>query len=210
MMTIADFTLMSFASLFVITDPIGLIPTFLTMTESHSPARRIHTARLACLATCLILLSCQIAGEWVFKLFGITLPAFEIAGGVILLLVALDMVRAQRTPVKETKEEEIEGIEKDDVAITPMAVPMLAGPGAITTVILLANRAQNFTYQAVLAGTILIVGFLSFLILRAAARQSVLVSKIALKVASRLMGLLLTAIAIQFILNGLGGAHLLK
>lgn len=208
MLNLTDFTLMSLVSIFVIVDPIAAIPTFLAVTEKDSVQKRLRMARLASLATCFILLTCQVCGQQIFKVLGITLPAFQIAGGVILLLVALDMVRAQRTTVKETKEEENEAMAKDDVAITPLAFPMLSGPGAITTVILFASKAQSFVYEAVLAGNILIVSLATFLTLHIVAIRSAMISQIAMKVTSRLMGLLLTAIAFQFILNGIREAHL--
>jgi multiple antibiotic resistance protein len=140
--------------------------------------------------------------------FGITIPAFEIAGGIILLLVALDMLQARRTALKETQEEKAEGITKEDVAVTPMAIPMLAGPGAITAVILLSNKAETFAFHAILAAVIVLVSLLTFLILWVAALRSKLLSVIALKIVARLMGLILAAIAVQFILNGVLAARI--
>ncbi|MCM8776577.1 MAG: MarC family protein, partial [Candidatus Omnitrophica bacterium] len=130
-------------------------------------------------------------------------PAIEIAGGIILLLIALDMLQARRTAVKETKEEEAEGIGKDDIAVTPLAIPMLAGPGAITTVILLSNKAVTLPHQLILAVNILLVSVITSLILRIAAKRSAMLSVIVMKIITRLLGLLLTTIAVQFILNGI-------
>ncbi len=203
MMNLTDFAILSFASLFVIVDPVGLIPAFLAMTPSNTPAERIRMARLASVVTFGILILSLLCGQRLLLTFGITLPAFEIAGGIVLLLVALDMLRARRTTIKETQEEKAEGITKEDVAITPMAIPMLAGPGAITAVILLSQKAATVSHQVVLAGNILLVSLLTFLVLWFVAIHSHKISVIALKITGRLMGLLLAAIAVQFILNGL-------
>jgi multiple antibiotic resistance protein len=178
------------------------------MTQKNTPQERIRMAQLASLITFIILILSFLFGQRLLTAFGITLPAFEIAGGIVLLLVALDMLRAQRTALKETQEETAEGIDKHDVAVTPMAIPMLAGPGAITAVILLANKAETATQHMVLAGNIFLVSALTLLILWAAAAQSKILSVITLKITARLMGLILAAIAVQFILNGVLAARL--
>lgn len=209
MNTLLDFTILSFASLFVIVDPVGLIPTFLAMTHENSPQERKRMALIASVVTFAILILSFFTGQFLLNAFGISLPAFEIAGGIILLVVALDMLQARRTAIKETQEEKAEGITKHDVAITPMAIPMLAGPGAITTVILLKNKAETFLHHSVLIGNIILVSILVFLILWIVAVKSKTLSVIAIKVIARLMGLILAAIAVQFILNGIIAAQLI-
>ena len=144
-----------------------------------------------------------ITGHWIFNLLGITIPAFQIAGSVLLLRIALDMLYAKRSPAHETKEEIEAGTAKDDIAITPLAVPMLAGPGAISTAILLHARADGFIQQAALVGCILIVCLVSYYILAWSARGAKWLSPIALRLVERLMGLLLAAIAMQFLVNAL-------
>lgn len=210
MMDFLDFAVLSFASLFVIVDPVGLIPTFLAMTQSNSPAERVRMALIASLTTFGILTLSFLFGQKLLLTFGISLSAFEIAGGIILLLVAIDMLQARRTAIKETQEEKAEGITKEDVAITPMAIPMLAGPGAITAVILLTQKVSTFGHRMILAGTIFLVSAITFVVLWIVALHAHKFSVIALKITSRLMGLLLAAIATQFILNGLAGAGILK
>jgi len=210
MMSLLDFAILSFTSLFVIVDPVGLIPTFLVMTQQNTVPERVHMARLASLLTFGILILSFFFGQRLLTTFGITLPAFEIAGGIVLLLVALDMLQARRTALKETQEEKAEGIDKHDVAITPLAIPMLAGPGAITAVILLANKATTFAHHMILAGAIVLVSSLTLLILWIVALRSKMISGIALKITGRLMGLILAAIAVQFILNGALAAHLFR
>lgn len=202
-MNLVDYAILSFSSIFVIVDPIALVPSFLAMTQKDTLEERVRMAALASAATFCILIVFSVAGQRIFEFFGITLPAFEIAGGVILMIIALDMLQARRTAVKETPEEQAAGTDKDDIAITPLAVPMLAGPGAITAVILLSNRALTLHHHLVLAAVILVVSVLAFLILWTAAVRSSIFSVIALKLVTRLMGLLLASIAVQFILNGI-------
>jgi multiple antibiotic resistance protein len=208
MTNLLDFAILSFTSLFVIVDPVGLIPAFLVMTRENTVRDRVRMARLASAITFGILILSFFFGQRLLSVFGITLPAFQIAGGIILLLVALDMLQARRTAFKETQEEKAEGMAKEDVAVTPMAIPMLAGPGAITAVILLTNKAETFTHSVILATAITLVSALTFLILLTVAIRSTALSTIALKITERLMGLILAAIAVQFILNGILTAHL--
>ena len=200
-----EFSLLAFGSLFVIVDPIATVPAFLAMTPQDSPEQRIKMARLACVVMVVVLLMFAIAGKIIFKVFGITMPAFQIAASIILLMVALDMLRAQRSRVQETHEETSAGAEKADIAITPLAIPMLAGPGAISTVILLQNQAVGVAKHVVLYVSIVVVSFISYLIFRIAARGAQWLNPIAIKIITRIMGLLLTAVAIQFLINGLKG-----
>ena len=200
------FIVLAFWSLFVIVDPIGSVPAFLAMTEGDSPQDRVRMAKLASLVTFFVLLTFSLVGKWILSAFGITLPAFEIAGGIVLLKVALDMLQARQTAIKETPEEQAEGATKEDIAITPLAVPILAGPGAITAVVLLSGQATSFSYQSVVVCNVLLVSLITFLTLRIAALRSSIFSAITLKIIARVMGLLLAAIAIQFILNGIQDA----
>ena len=208
MINTLDFAILSFTSLFVIVDPVGLIPSFLVMTMKNTDQERVRMAQLAALITFGILILSFLFGQRLLTAFGITLPAFETAGGIVLLLVALDMLQARRTAIKETQEEKAEGIDKHDVAVTPMAIPMLAGPGAITAVILLTNKAETVAHHMILAGAIFLVSALTLLILWVVAVRSKILSVIALKIMGRLMGLILAAIAVQFILNGVLASHL--
>lgn len=208
-MSNAAYLLLAFSSLFVIIDSVGTIPAFLAMTPNNSPEERARMALFACTVATGILLFFAITGMAIFKVFGITLPAFQIAGSLLLLLIAFDMLRARRSTTKETAEEKEEGLTKEDVAITPLAVPMLAGPGAITTTILLRNRADGFVQVVGLLLCIVAVCFASYIILRLAAKGSRWISPTAMKITIRLMGLLLSAVAVQFILNALKDLHIL-
>src|SRR5579871_2986688 len=202
-MSNAEYILFALSSLFVIVDPIAAIPGFIAMTPDETPESRKRMAGLACAVMAGVLILFAVAGKWIFKILSITMPAFEIAASILLLLVALDMLRAQRSRVQETSEETAAGASKTDIAITPLAVPMLAGPGAISTVIVLQTRAKDALQSAALYGCILAVSVVSYLILRVAARGARWLSPIALRIATRIMGLLLAAVAVQFMLNGL-------
>jgi multiple antibiotic resistance protein len=160
-------------------------------------------ARLACLVTAGVLLVFALTGKMIFNFLGITIASFQMAGSVVLLLIALDMLRAQRSRVQETREETDAGAAKDDIAITPMAVPMLAGPGAISTVILLHSRAENWQQQVALLVCILAVSVVTYGIFAVSARGAKWLSPIALRLTTRIMGLLLAAIAMQFLINAL-------
>jgi multiple antibiotic resistance protein len=198
-----EFALLSFSSLFVIVDPIGLIPVFIAITPHDSPKTRSRMAGLACVVAALILLILVVSGPWIFKLLGVTLPAMQIAGSIILLLIAVDMIQVRRPAVQATSAEIEAGSEKEDIAITPLAVPMLAGPGAISNVLILLNRAQGISHVIVLAICIVLVFVASYIIFRLANRGVQYISPLVMKVLTRLMGLLLAAIAMQFLINAL-------
>jgi len=132
------------------------------------------------------------------------------AGGLLLLLVSLDSLRAKRSGVQETEEEKAEGVAKDDVSITPLAIPMLSGPGAITTAILLESRAKNLVYDGVLFMLFLLVGLVSYCIFRVAIKRARHINPIAMNITTRLMGLILAATAVQFIIDGVNRLALHK
>jgi multiple antibiotic resistance protein len=200
-MSLSEYIFLAASSLFVIVDPFAAVPAFLAMTPTDTPEQRAGMARLACCVAAGVLLAFALAGKWIFKFLGITMPAFQLAASIVLLLVALDMLRAQRSRVKETSEETAAGVEKTDIAVTPLAIPMLAGPGAISTAIVLHNQAANIAQRAALYLCILGVCLASYLVLRIAARGAGWLSPIAMSITARIMGLLLAAVAIEFMLK---------
>jgi len=202
-MSLHAYILLAFSSLFIIVDPIAALPAFLAMTPQDSPESRIRMARLACCVAGGVLIVCAATGKWLFRLLGITLPAFQMGGSIVLLLVALDMLRARRSEVRETSEETAAGTDKEDIAITPLAIPMLAGPGAITTAILMQNQADGVEQHIALYSCIVAVCAISYFIFRISAHGLRWISPLAMKIATRLMGLLLAAVAMQFMLNAL-------
>jgi multiple antibiotic resistance protein len=200
-----QFALITFTSVLFIVDPIAVIPTYLVITRNESPAQRASTTRRACIAAALLLATFGFAGRLIFELFGITLPAFRIAGGLILWLVAMDMLRSQRS-TQETPAEIIEGQEKEDVALTPLAVPMLAGPGAISTVTVLAGQARTPARAATVYAAIALTALVCWVVLRAADRLAARLGRTGIQIASRIMGLMLAAVAVQFVITGVKDA----
>ena len=202
-MVLLEYTVFAISSLFVIVDPIAAVPAFLSMTPTDSPEARQRTALLASGVMAGLLLAFALLGPWIFRVFGITIPALEIAASVVLLLIALDMLRAQRSRVRETDEETEAGTAKDDIAITPLAIPMLSGPGAISTTFLLRSQASDWIQVVALCVSVVVVAAITWLILRFSAHGARWLSPIALRITTRIMGLLLAAVAMQFLLNAL-------
>jgi MarC family membrane protein len=197
-----QFALITFTSVLFIVDPIAAIPAYLVVTQNETSAERRRTALRACIAMSILLIVFAAGGRLIFQAFGITLPAFRIAGGLILWLVAFDMLRAQRS-THESPEEIDEGQAKDDVALTPLAIPILAGPGAISTAMVLAGQATSLSHGAVVYGAILLTGLVSYGTLLLGERLVKLLGQTGIRVMTRIMGLLLAAVATQFILTGL-------
>jgi multiple antibiotic resistance protein len=188
-------------SLIAILSPFATVPAFLAMTEGNGTIQRVAMARRACLVACCVIVAFSLLGLRILGAFQITVPAFQIAGGIVILRVALEMLKGSGA-LKVTDEEAAEGTLKDDVAITPLAVPMLAGPGTITTAVLLSSQASSYVHHAVLLANVLGIYALTYVLLRFAAEYSFVLGEITLKVLSRLMGLLLAGIAVQFVLDG--------
>ena len=194
----------AFTTAFTIIDPLGMVPLSLAVTASNTPAERRSIVTHATIVAAGIIFVMAIVGRAIFSYLGITLPAFTIAGGILLFLIAVDMLFARRTGAKETDEETREATVTGNVAVFPLAIPMIAGPGTIATVLVLTNLAQAdtlrltiifFAYAAALFCTWLAM-LAGTLILRA-------VGTTGIHVATRLLGILLAALAVQFVLNGL-------
>ncbi|OLD42212.1 MAG: antibiotic resistance protein MarC [Gemmatimonadetes bacterium 13_1_40CM_2_70_7] len=195
--------LLVFTSVLFIVDPFAVIPSFLAMTERDSPAMRRVLARRGAWTCAITLTLFALGGSLIFKLFGITIGAFKIAGGVLIGLNALDMVQARRSSQRETPAEKAEGTAKEDIGILPLGVPMLAGPGAISTVMVLALGSKNWETTATLYFSIALTAFISFLTLSAASMIERRLGQTGMRILTRLMGLVLCAIAVQFIIDGL-------
>jgi multiple antibiotic resistance protein len=198
--------LVSFSAIFFVVDPLSAVPMFLAMTRSDSVEKRRETALRAAVTAALILSSFALGGAWIFKLLGIGLPAFKVAGGVVLLLLALDMLRTQPSKTRITQGEVEEGASKEDIAIVPLAMPLLAGPGSIATAIVLMARARvgPWWHAAAVLLAIALTCAAAWLILAGAARTERMLGKTTLAILERAAGLLLVAIAIQFMMDGLG------
>jgi multiple antibiotic resistance protein len=197
------FSLLALSSIFFLVDPFAALPTFLAVTAGQDSAKRIRTARKASLTAFVILSTFAIAGTYIFKMFGITLPAFEISGGIILLLIGLDMLEAKRSATQETNPETQSATEKDDPGIVPMGIPMLAGPGAITSVMVLVGQAETHWQMAAIFGSIAITAAICFVVLGSATRVATILGETGIRILVRIMGLLLVALAVQYFVNGL-------
>jgi multiple antibiotic resistance protein len=202
-----QFALVTFTSVLFIVDPIAVVPTYLVITQGQDAAQRRMTARRACVAATIILVTFAMAGKGIFGLFGITMPAFRIAGGLILWLVAMDMLHGNRS-TQEGAAEIVEGQAKEDVAVTPLAMPMLAGPGAISTVMVLSGQARTTSQTIAVYASILLTSVVAWLTLRAGERLVARMGQTGIRVMTRIMGLLLAAIAVQFVITGVREALL--
>lgn len=202
-MELLRFGMLAAVSMAAILNPVAAVPTFLAMTPRNTTAERMGMAKRACWTAFGVLMTFAVLGQGIFKVFGITLPSFQLAGGLILLLISLDNLRAHRSPVQETAEETEEGVAKDDISITPLAVPMLSGPGAITTVIMLDTKADTVLEHVALFSALALVCALTYLIFRVAASGAKKINHTVMNVTTRLMGLMLAATGVEFILHAL-------
>lgn len=194
----------AFVTLFLVVDPAGLAPTFLAVTEGLPAAARGRVAARASLIAAAVLAGAALGGEWLFKTLGITLPAFRIAGGLLLFSIASEMVLGVRI-VRQSKAAE-QALEEHvrNIAAFPLAVPLMAGPGAITATVLLAGRTEGHAQAlALLVGVIAVVIGICYAVFRTAARIGKLLGVTGNAVLSRLLGVLLAALAVQYVIDGI-------
>jgi len=197
------FAVVALSAIFFVIDPLANLPIFLTITTGDSLEQRQRIARRAAFAAWIMLCTFAVAGGLIFQAFGISLGAFKIAGGIMLLLMSIDMMRANTSPTRTTLEEQDESRARDDIAIFPVATPMLAGPGAIATVMVLMSRAEwRPAATASVFVAITITCIVSWLLMRYAARAERLIPKTILRAFERVMGLLLAAVAVEFVAGG--------
>ncbi|MCM2282561.1 MAG: MarC family protein [Bdellovibrionaceae bacterium] len=187
-------------------NPVGALGPFIAMTMDDAPEKRRNIALRAAIVSGAILAGCAAVGAFIFKFYGITIPALKIAGGVLLFFVGFDMINARPSRTKQTEEEQSEGVLKPDVAVFPLGIPLLSGPGSIVSVFMLADKANTFERHAAIYLAIVLVSVISWLSLREAHRIVKLMGQIGINVMSRLMGVMLAAIAVQFIIDGLRAA----
>ncbi|HUA99816.1 MAG TPA: MarC family protein [Terracidiphilus sp.] len=202
---IVRFSVLALSSIFFLVDPFAAIPTFLAITQNADPARRRRMARKGALTAFIVLTSFAVAGQLIFRMFGITLPAFEIAGGMILLLIGLDMLEARRSPTQETTGDTEEAAAKEDAGIVPLGIPMLAGPGAISSVMVLVGQVPRLWHweMAAILGAIAVTALVSYWVLAGAGKVRGWLGETGIRILVRIMGLLLVALAMQYFVNGL-------
>jgi len=194
--------LVAFSAIFFVVDPVGVVPIFIAMTHGDSKDELHDTARRASLVAAALLIFFALFGTFLFKFVGVSLSAFRVAGGIVLLITALDMLRARQSETRTSPEEAQEATGKEDVAIVPLAIPLLAGPGAIATVMVLMSRAAGAFSVAVVVTSIVITMAASYFLLRGASLVQRVLGQSGVSVLQRVMGLLLAAIAVQFIAEG--------
>ena len=198
---LAQFALLTLTSMLFIVNPIAVIPTYLVITQKETAQQRAGTARRACIAAACILIAFALAGRQIFSVFGITIDAFRVAGGLILWVVAMDMLHGVRR-TQESETEITEGTSKEDVALTPLAMPMLAGPGAISTTMVLSGQASSMAQKVAIYLAIVITMAIAWVVLRVGDRVVLRMGETGIRVMTRIMGLLLAAIAMQFVITG--------
>ncbi|MBZ4401823.1 MarC family protein [Myxococcus sp. MISCRS1] len=196
--------LVALPAVFFVVDPIGVVPLFLAMTAGDTKEKIRRTAMRACLVACGLMTFFALFGTIIFKVFGVSLGAFRVAGGILLLITALDMLRARPSETRTTPTEEQEGVVKEDVAIVPLAIPLLSGPGAIATAMVLMARGNSNSMASTLPvlAAILLTFVFSYFILRASGLVQRVLRQSGVAIVERVMGLILAAIAVQFIADG--------
>jgi len=200
------FVIKSFVAMFVIVDAFGLIPIFMTLLENYSERDRKAMIDMAIKVATISLIVLTLTGNIIFQILGISIDSFRIAGGIILLIISIEMLFGRRT---KTSSGEIDEIDKVDIAVTPMAIPLLTGPGAITTGIVLMAEADTMTNVIILLLNIVLVFVISSIIFHRMYLVYRILGRTGVKVLTRIMGLLLAAISVQFVIDGIRGAFAL-
>lgn len=199
----ARFALLAFFAVLLVVDPVAAMPIFLSITAGHSAERRKEMARRAAFAVFATLTFFALAGPLLFTVFGITFGSFKIASGLMLFLMSIDMMRARPSPTRSTAAEQAESREQEDVAIVPLALPMMSGPGAIATVMVFMSRAASPLQRACVLAAIALTALACWLLLSAAARTERFLRRTTIQILERIMGLVLAAVAVEFVFSGL-------
>ncbi len=194
-----------FTAILVIVNPIGAIPVFVSLTGDQSPAKRKQTVRTAAITVAVVLTVTAFVGEMILHFFGISMGAFSIAAGILLLLMALAMLHAKQSGSRHSPEEAEEAANQDNVAVVPLAIPLMTGPGAMSTVIIYVDKTSSWFDTGFIVACGLVVALIVWVALRLATPIAVALGKTGMNIVTRVMGLLLAAIAVEFITSGLGG-----
>lgn len=195
--------LKSFVALIAIVNPIGIVPIFLALTTDDSEKERKHTANLSALSVGIILLLAAFAGEAILGFFGIDLPSFRVGGGILVLLMAISMLQAKQSRIRQSPSEAEYAEEKENVAVVPLAIPLMAGPGAISLAIIHGHQAETLQHQFMLGGSIVAVALVALVSLSLAKPIGKALGVTGLNIATRIMGLILASIGVQMIAQGL-------
>jgi multiple antibiotic resistance protein len=201
-----EFVLTAFAAIFAIVNPIGNIPVFQAVTDGYSYELKQRVIVKICVVTVGILFVFAIFGQFIFAIYGITIPAFKIAGGILLFSIAFSMLQGERSKTRITDVEKEEALQKEAVGIVPLGIPMFAGPGAITTVMILVSGAGGPLELIFVFSSIILTTIISYLLLKYSDRVFRLMGRSGAMAFTRIMGLLLSAVAVTFVLSGVEGA----
>lgn len=197
------FALLAFTSFFTIINPLGTMPIFMTMTSSLSKQHRKKTAKKATIVAFFTVVAFAFSGQILFNFFGISVNSFRVVGGLIFFMMGWDMLQARLGHFKHTDDEEKIDAYVEDISITPLAIPMICGPGAITNAIILMEDATNITQKIVLISIIALILLLTYLVLVGASKITEKLGTTGNKVMMRLMGLIVMVIAVEFFFSGL-------
>lgn len=200
-MELLTFFLLTFTSFFTLLNPLGVMPVFLTMTASLTEKERAKTAKRAVIASFITLLIFAFSGQFMFNFFGISVDSFRIAGGIIFFFMGQDMLQARLSKIKVDDSEIKEYI--SDISITPLAIPMISGPGSITNAIVLMQDAQGITFKAVLIAAIAVNLVIMYLMLWGGSKITGFIGETGQKLMTRIMGLIVMVIAVEFFFTGL-------
>jgi multiple antibiotic resistance protein len=192
-----------FTTLLAIVNPLGVIPIFISLTSGLVAQERKRIARTTSTAVAVVLIVATLFGKPLLNFFGVSIASFKVGGGILLLLMAIAMMQAKHTPSKQTPEEVEEAEEKESIAVVPIAMPLLAGPGAISTVIIYADVSFQPFHLGLIIFSIVLIALLTWAALNVATPIRKMLSKTGINIATRLMGLLLAAIAVEFVAGGL-------
>ena len=192
-----------FVAMIVIVNPLGIMPVFVAMTAHTSEAERKKIARIASVSVLIVLVVSALLGERVLELFGISIASFKVGGAILVMMAALSMMQAMPARDKQTPEEAKEAEDKASIAVVPLAIPLLAGPGAMSTIIIYASEKKSFTHLAVVCLVSVGIALVTWLALRVASKVGARMSKTTINVATRIMGLLLAALAVEIFAGGI-------
>ena len=195
----------TFIGLMAIVNPIGAIPIFISLTAGADDAQRLKTVNTVAMTVGIILLVALFVGQTMLEFFDITINSFRVGGGILILLMSVSMMHAKVSPAIQTKQEVEESMDRDSIAIVPLSIPLLAGPGAISTVILDAQKARDLTHYAILAVEIVVLSLLLWVVLRLSPLIAKHITATGINIFTRIMGLVLAPIAVEFIAIGLKG-----
>ncbi|KAF1056236.1 MAG: hypothetical protein GAK41_00094 [Burkholderia gladioli] len=195
--------LKSFISLLALINPLGAVPFFLSLTASQTDDERRRTVRVAAVSVFCVIVVTTLLGQQIIRFFGISVGSLEVGGGIIMLLMAINMLNAQMGNARSTPEERDEAESKNSVAVVPLAIPLLTGPGSISTVIVYSANAAHWYERLGLIAIGAVIAGLCFVAMRLAEPIANWIGRTGINIATRLMGLMLSALAVEFIVDGL-------